>query len=293
MNHYLIDFENVGCDGMKGIECIADDDIVTVFYNDTCKMFINDILAFRDFIDRVEFKLMKRSGSNYLDFYLSATVGRLMAMNPDAAVVIVSKDKGYASVLDFCEDNGLDCRRFISIKAHIDYVNSKKRMESAECGTDGLTETRADDTIETAEDVVAVTEETQVADGMADAVEVAAVAEVVVAAVEDMPEEKPKEKPKEKPQEKPKEKPKKQKKAAPTENVKRTVPEPIRKKVRAALSKDRVETHKYIQIYKAFLAPNKKGYLERLTNSFGKEKGQNFYNKTLQFYKEFLGNGGL
>lgn len=235
---------------MKGIESIADSDVVIIFYNASSKIFIKDIITFKNIIDRVQFQMMRHAGPNYLDFYLSATVGMLAKSDPEACIVMISKDKGYNSVLDFCNDNGFNCSKFPSIETHISYINFRQNKESVaeieenEISVDMPSVTVTDDENNDKGNEVLTPEDTT---SNADI-------STINTTVND---------------------------------TKRTVPESIRKKVRAALKKDKVETHKYTQIYKAFLANSKKEYLEKLTGYFGTNIAQNYYQKTLAFFREF------
>lgn len=101
--HFLIDYENVGSTGFIGADLLCKEDYVTVFYNSSGTKIE------RMHIDAVEklaggFEIIKliAPGKNALDFYIAVMVGQIIQSNPEYSIVIISKDKGFKSISDYC-----------------------------------------------------------------------------------------------------------------------------------------------------------------------------------------------
>ena len=100
MSTFLIDYENVGESGLKGVEYLQVDDRLVLFYSDVCKTMR------RDDLDRIEkskceFEMVRlvHTGKNALDFYIAARAGELLST--DKFFIIVSKDKGLDAIKDY------------------------------------------------------------------------------------------------------------------------------------------------------------------------------------------------
>lgn len=102
MATYLVDFENVHSEGLKGVDNLDENDRVYLFYSPNA-----DSITFE-----THFKLMrskapiemfeaKRTGKNAIDFHLSSFLGYLLAKDDDETYFVVSKDNGYQYSFDF------------------------------------------------------------------------------------------------------------------------------------------------------------------------------------------------
>ena len=102
--YFLVDLENVEQAGLTGTNLLKDDDKVIIFHNSTQKG-INSKFA-EDIIEKATLETIKlvRKGKNNLDFYIATTVGEISKANPKADIAIISKDKGYIAVHDFCKE---------------------------------------------------------------------------------------------------------------------------------------------------------------------------------------------
>ena len=126
MNLYLIDYENVKNSGLNGVNRLDSGDKVVVFYSpnaDTISFETHKILL--ESSCQIDFFKIKRGGKNSLDFQLSTYLGFMMSKGNFKNAVIISRDQGYDSLLDFWEsgfaavDTGL--YRFVSIGAFLHY----------------------------------------------------------------------------------------------------------------------------------------------------------------------------
>lgn len=105
----LVDYENVnGCDGLKGVDVLSQDDTLIIFYSAQCEKIRYEYI--REIEDSgCEFNTvkLKKSGKNALDFYIAAECGAISERG-ERQIAIISKDKGYQSVIDYltakCED---------------------------------------------------------------------------------------------------------------------------------------------------------------------------------------------
>ena len=103
--HYLIDFENVSDDGLKGYFELSPEDTVEIFYTENAARigieFFENCLAAQG---RASLRFIKvPAGKQSLDMQLATYLGALLAGDgaPDAEYCIVSKDKGFASIRQF------------------------------------------------------------------------------------------------------------------------------------------------------------------------------------------------
>lgn len=110
MNHYLIDYENVGVDGMNGIEQLDRDNRIYIFYTKNADKLTFD-LHIKLIQAKAEVLLFKvESGQkNALDFQLSSYLGYLIRENFDGQnnYFIVSKDNGFTSLFPFWKKQGV------------------------------------------------------------------------------------------------------------------------------------------------------------------------------------------
>ena len=109
MNYFLIDYENVRCDGIKKLKDIQDGDAIVMFYSDQCKNITLDVLG--DILSKkITYQSFKVSvgTKNALDFQLSSYLGYLIGKNltPNINYYIVSNDKGYDCLCDYWKNLG-------------------------------------------------------------------------------------------------------------------------------------------------------------------------------------------
>lgn len=133
---YLIDFENVHDEGLRGIETLSPKDKVVVFYGNLNKMISLDThLLVLQSKAKIENLQLGKSAKNYLDFQLVTYLGYLLGTGNYKAVYIVSKDSGFDSVVDFWNARNITIERRPAIvtpeKIQPAAVDSKKAVLSA------------------------------------------------------------------------------------------------------------------------------------------------------------------
>lgn len=102
MATYLIDYENVKSEGIKGIAQLSEEDRVVIFYShnaDTITFEAMDMI-FNSKSQVSKYKILC-GGKNALDFQLSTYLGYLIHEAKDSYFYIISKDNGFKHVVDF------------------------------------------------------------------------------------------------------------------------------------------------------------------------------------------------
>ena len=102
MATYLIDYENVKSEGIKGIAQLSEEDRVVIFYShnaDTITFEAMDMI-FNSKAQVSKYKILC-GGKNALDFQLSTYLGYLIHEAKDSFFYIISKDNGFKHVVDF------------------------------------------------------------------------------------------------------------------------------------------------------------------------------------------------
>ena len=135
MKVFLIDTENVGWQGIRGSESLSSSDEVYLFTTDAfnasksfsleiMKMLISSRAKF-SFINIGKTNALK----NYLDFQLCTFLGSLMERYQDAQAIIISKDKGYQSVVDYWHHNNREVYIVPDIKTHMSKSRNNCSLE--------------------------------------------------------------------------------------------------------------------------------------------------------------------
>lgn len=124
---YLIDYENVRVEGLKGVAKLTEEDSVCIFYSEN-----QDKLTFglhRRLCEskaNIEYIKIKLDRKNALDFQLASILGYKIAQNEGQEFVIVSKDKGYDSTIEFWKSKKIEISRVEDITT--DVQNSKNEL---------------------------------------------------------------------------------------------------------------------------------------------------------------------
>lgn len=79
------------------------------------KIPVSMVRALQAFGPDVEYVQISGSGNNAVDFHIAYYIGRLAAMAPDAHFHVISKDTGFDPLLKHLKEQGIFCRRSISI----------------------------------------------------------------------------------------------------------------------------------------------------------------------------------
>ena len=124
---YIVDYENVNHSGLCGIDKLLSDDEVELFYSDKADNLPIDILE-EILKSKANLKCIKvaKTAPNYLDFHIATKVGSLINTGIKT-ICIVSCDKGYISVQDYCKEQGIEVK--LVSKIDDDFENKVNHSE--------------------------------------------------------------------------------------------------------------------------------------------------------------------
>lgn len=118
MATYIIDYENVSVDGMKGLSELTAEDNLYIFYSEKADRMTFDLYRrLSECRARQEFFCASVGTKNALDFQLVSILGYKVARDEKAAFVIVSRDKGFDCVVKLWASRGVTITRATSIGA--------------------------------------------------------------------------------------------------------------------------------------------------------------------------------
>jgi len=118
MATYIIDYENVSVDGMKGLSNLTAEDNLYIFYSEKADRMTFDLYRrLSECRARQEFFRASVGTKNALDFQLVSILGYKVARDEKAAFVIVSRDKGFDCVVKLWASRGVTITRASSIGA--------------------------------------------------------------------------------------------------------------------------------------------------------------------------------
>lgn len=103
--YYLIDYENVGSDGLSGFDKLDKTDHIHLFYTDNAKRINLDVFDNHGEAEFVTHKVP--SGKQSADMHLSSFLGYIIGINKgaDCSYVIVSKDTDFDNIIKFWKEN--------------------------------------------------------------------------------------------------------------------------------------------------------------------------------------------
>lgn len=115
MAYYLIDFENVKSRGMEGVELLAEEDTVCIFYSDNADSMTFDLhRKLNETKAQIIYHKVAVGTKNALDFQLATYLGYLICeqqregIHPD--YFIVTKDNGFTSLMVYWKAQGVPLR---------------------------------------------------------------------------------------------------------------------------------------------------------------------------------------
>lgn len=124
---YLIDFENVHSDGLKGIEKLERNDECYIFYSEHAGVLTfnmhKKITESRAKIYYVEAQVGMK---NALDFQLVSYLGYMLREKPKAAYCLISNDKAFELVSKFWQAKGVNVTSAVSLDRAADAAHYSK-----------------------------------------------------------------------------------------------------------------------------------------------------------------------
>lgn len=103
---YLVDFENVGSNGLQGVPELCEDERVIVFFSDNADSISIDV--HRNILESngsFEFIKVHLGQRNALDFQLASYLGYLIGSDSEKQYCVISKDCGFKPLIDFWKKN--------------------------------------------------------------------------------------------------------------------------------------------------------------------------------------------
>ena len=136
--HFLIDFENVHNQGMRGSEYLLPSDHVIVFYSKSSPTMemrhLNNIQNSECGFEICELLEPRKNG---LDFYIATKVGELFGANQCQRAVVVSRDNGFQALRDFWQECSGTKNR-VALSENIEYGIVAVGENSERCRADPL-----------------------------------------------------------------------------------------------------------------------------------------------------------
>ena len=103
--YYLVDFENVHNEGLKGCSTLSKDDQIYLFYSKNANNLNMDV--FKDYSGKKPEYIPAKTGNQALDKLLVSYLGFLLAKDGrNYQYIIISKDKGYDDVIAYWKTKG-------------------------------------------------------------------------------------------------------------------------------------------------------------------------------------------
>ncbi len=102
MKYYLVDYENVGKDGLSGIDALSKNDTVCIFYSekaDTMSFGLHEKI--NESRAKILFQKADNGTKNSLDFQLATFLGYLVCENRNREYYIVTRDHGYNALCSY------------------------------------------------------------------------------------------------------------------------------------------------------------------------------------------------
>lgn len=115
MAYYLIDFENVKSRGMEGVELLAEEDTVCIFYSDNADSMTFDLhRKLNETKAKIIYHKVAVGTKNALDFQLATYLGYLICEQQREGIhpnyFIVTKDNGFISLMVYWKAQGVPVR---------------------------------------------------------------------------------------------------------------------------------------------------------------------------------------
>ena len=110
MNYYLVDYENIGIEGIKALKDIKGKDVIIIFYSENSSQSL-PLDIFNEQTNCYAIKV-NIGTKNALDFQLSSYLGYLIAASLDLdEYIIVSNDTGYDCLCDYWKAHSIKVKR--------------------------------------------------------------------------------------------------------------------------------------------------------------------------------------
>lgn len=129
--YFLVDFENVRSQGLRGVEFLQKEDYLTIFFSAAAHFCENRYL---EAIERSDCHFdtckLRKTGKNGLDFYIATRVGEFYGCGHEDRVAIISRDQGFKAIRDYW-DARLPANKQIILSPSIEksFISSNEQSE--------------------------------------------------------------------------------------------------------------------------------------------------------------------
>ncbi len=114
---YLIDFENVHSDGLKGIEQLDRKDECYIFYSEHAGVLtFNMHKKITESCAKIYYVEAQVGMKNALDFQLVSYLGYMLREKPEETYCIISNDKAFELVSKFWQEKGVNVTSAVSLE---------------------------------------------------------------------------------------------------------------------------------------------------------------------------------
>lgn len=130
---YFIDYENVHVDGLNGVAKLGEDDSVCIFYSEKANSLTFGL--HRRLIEskaHIEYIKVSLGAPNSLDFQLTSILGYKIAKEENKEYIIVSKDRGFDSTVEFWTKKKIKISRVESITTDMQKSKNEAAQELSE-----------------------------------------------------------------------------------------------------------------------------------------------------------------
>ncbi len=104
MNYYFVDFENVGSEGLEGVNKLDAEDVLFVFYSRNADKITFEVhIQLNESKAKIQYCKVETAHKNALDFQLASYLGYIIKENYEkqCSYFIVSKDTGFSCLVPF------------------------------------------------------------------------------------------------------------------------------------------------------------------------------------------------
>ena len=119
---FLIDYENVGLQGLVGISNLKAEDELVIFYSGDISAVMEILSAYEDKGIKISYECLSSVGKNALDFMISVRVGYECRAKSKKEIHIVSKDNGYKSALVYA----MKLNKNVTVDSYVNIANIRQ-----------------------------------------------------------------------------------------------------------------------------------------------------------------------
>ena len=133
---YYIDFENVNCGGLKGVENLKGSDIVFIYYSNDPSLNMDTVIKIVQTKAKIEFQklsdeIKNMNLKNALDIVILNDISRIINNQCNEWFIIVSNDSGYDTIINRYAANGKKIKRVASVSKAPQAAAQTKKNNSA------------------------------------------------------------------------------------------------------------------------------------------------------------------